>query len=126
MPLLAVVVLLVLMLGALVGATVERHRRSAAAQWAADAVALAVASTGTGPEGQAVAIELAAANDSVLRSIHTVPPESGHDGRVVSMVVVVEVEHQGAVAISAAARFIWVVNEPSIGPPSAWIGPGLD
>lgn len=104
-PLLAVVVLLVLMMGALVGATAQQYRRAAGAQWAADAVALAVAAEGTGPEGRRIAAELATANDAVLRSITTVPPAAADVEDMVSMVVVVEVEHRGAVAFAAAARF---------------------
>lgn len=105
-PLLAVVVLIVMLSGLLVGLTAERHRRHAGAQWAADAAALAAAAGGVDQTGPASARGIAEANGARLVSMSTYRPPALLGPDVVSTVVVIRVEFGGVTASAAAARFI--------------------
>ena len=106
MPLLAVIVVVVVFGGMLVGLTAERHRRQAAAQGAADAAALAAIGEGIGGTGPGSAAGIAEANGARLVSISSHRPDLELGPDVVSMVVVIRVEFEGVTASAAAARFI--------------------
>ncbi|MEM9656229.1 MAG: hypothetical protein AAGA65_29355 [Actinomycetota bacterium] len=124
-PLVAVLAVVFVLVGALVGATARRQHQVSVAQWAADAAALAAAAEGTGPAGRVAAARLAAVNGANLVSLTAVPPPPGLGDRVVSLVFVVEVEHEGAVALAAAARFIDPVESAPMRPsdPSSGVLP---
>ena len=105
-PLMAIVLVVTMMLGLLVGVTAQYGHRQAAAQWAADAAAMAAAVEGVDATGPSSGRGLARANGGTLISAVLMPPQPGPDDRFVSMIVVVEVEFDGVRATAAAVRVV--------------------
>ncbi len=130
LPLLALVAVGVVIATGLITVTADRHIRTARAQWAADAAALAAATVGVdsggagtgsgpnpGPDAVAAAKALAEANGARLISIGVVAGPSASSGSgqqtgnavgatIMRSIVVIRVEYGGVQAESAAQRLI--------------------
>lgn len=103
LPLASLFMVGLMLIVAVIGVSTEHYARSAKAQWAADAAALAAAGSGlTGTDEQAARV-LAEANGATLLSVEV--GDGSHQPTILSPIVVVTIELDGLRAQAAAQRF---------------------